>query len=55
MIGKAPIRYLMKKLHEKQEEIIPSIEPPFCGCQLLKFINFMSVRVHIREVTLYCY
>ena len=39
MIGKAPVRYLMKKLHEKQEEIIPSIEPPFCGHQLLKFIN----------------
>ena len=25
MIGKAPVRDLMKKLHEKQEEIIPSI------------------------------
>ena len=49
--GKAPVRYLMKKLHEKQE-IIPSIEPPFCGRQLLKFL---SVRVRIREVTLYCY
>ena len=23
MIGKAPVRDLMKKLHEKQEEIIP--------------------------------
>ena len=39
MIGKAPVRDLMKKLHEKQEEIIPSIDPPFCGRQLLKFIN----------------
>ena len=41
---KAPVRYLMKKLHEKQEEIIPSIEPPFCGRQLLKFINNVRLR-----------
>ena len=27
MIGKAPVRYLMKKLHEKQEEIIVSNKP----------------------------
>ena len=39
MIRKAPVHDLMKKLHKKQEEIIPSIEPPFCGRQLLKFIN----------------
>ena len=44
MIRKAAVRDLMKKLHKKQEEIIPSIEPPFCGHG-----------VRIREVTLYCY
>ena len=39
MIGKAPVRELMQQLHKRQEEIIPSIEPPFCGRQQLKFIN----------------
>ena len=46
MIGKAPVCDLMKKLHKKQEEIIPSIEPPSCDHQLLKFIHlcpFVSV------------